>query len=68
MENLSNMQSYSNLNLKYKFENLKIKSDIPVTVFYSESDTPFEIMKYWEKYFTNTDFIKYTGSGWRIDE
>lgn len=53
---------------KYKFENLKLKSDIPVTVFYSESDTPFEIMKDWEKYFPKTDFVEYTGNHFFINE
>lgn len=53
---------------KYKFENLKLKSDIPVTVFYSERDTPFEIMKDWEKYFKNIDFIEYTGNHFFINE
>lgn len=53
---------------KYKFENLEMKSDIPATVFYSESDTPFEIIKDWKKYFVNTDFVEYTGNHFFIHE
>lgn len=53
---------------KYKFEKLKLKSDIPATVFYSESDTPYEDMKNWDKYFENIDFIKYTGNHFFINE
>lgn len=53
---------------KYKFENLKLKSDIPATVFYSESDTPYEDMKNWDKYFENADFVKYTGNHFFINE
>lgn len=53
---------------KYKFENLKLKSNIPATVFYSESDTPYEKMKNWNKYFERTDFVKYTGNHFFINE
>ncbi len=53
---------------KYKFENLKLKSDIPATVFYSENDTPFEDMKNWNKYFEIIDFIRYTGNHFFINE
>lgn len=53
---------------KYKFEDLKIKSDIPATVFYSESDTPFSDMKNWGRYFEKIDFIKYIGNHFFINE
>lgn len=53
---------------KYKFENLKIKSDIPTTVFYSESDTPYEDMKNWSKYFEKIDFVKYEGNHFFINK
>jgi S-acyl fatty acid synthase thioesterase, medium chain len=53
---------------KYKFENLKLKSDIPATVFYSESDTPFANMKNWDRYFEKIDFVKYSGSHFFIHE
>ena len=53
---------------KYKFENLKLKSDIPATVFYSESDTPFADMKNWDRYFEKIDFVKYSGSHFFIHE
>lgn len=53
---------------KYKFEKLKLKSDIPATVFYSESDTPYVDMKNWDKYFEKVDFIEYTGNHFFINE
>lgn len=53
---------------KYRFENLKLKSDIPATVFYSESDTPYADMKNWNKYFEKIDFVKYSGNHFFIHE
>ncbi len=53
---------------KYKFEKLKLKSDIPATVFYSESDTSYEDMKNWNKYFENIDLLEYTGNHFFINE
>lgn len=53
---------------KYKFEKLKLKSYIPATVFYSESDTPYADMKNWDKYFERVDFMEYTGSHFFINE
>ena len=35
----------------YDFEELNLKADIPATVFYSETDTPLERMKQWERFF-----------------
>ncbi len=36
---------------KYKFENLGIRTTIPATVFYSETDTPKIDMEQWKRYF-----------------
>lgn len=47
---------------KYKFEELKIRSTIPTTVFYSEEDTPIVEMQKWKNYFVGIcDFIEYEG-------
>lgn len=53
---------------KYKFEDLNLKSNIPATVFFSESDTAFNDMKNWGKYFDNIDFIEYTGNHFFIND
>lgn len=48
---------------KYRFETVDFKSDVPVTVFYSESDTPYEDMKEWERYFPkSSDYVEYEGN------
>lgn len=53
----------------YRFENLKLLTTVPVTVFYSESDTPFRDMKEWTRYFVGpSEFIEYTGSHFFIQE
>ena len=47
----------------YSFEDLDLKSDIPCTVFYSETDTPFEEIRLWNNYFTGkTEFVRYEGN------
>lgn len=54
---------------KYNFEELKIKTQIPVTIFYSETDTPISKMKAWEKYFTGSvEYEKYDGNHFFIRE
>ncbi len=52
---------------KYQFESLDIKSDIPATVFYSETDTPYSEMKLWEKYFP-CKFYCYSGQHFFIND
>lgn len=48
---------------KYKFEDLDLSSDIPATVFYSETDTRYEDMKLWSKIFTGEiRFHQYEGT------
>ena len=36
----------------YKFESLELKTTIPATVFYSETDTPRKEMELWRNYFS----------------
>ncbi len=36
---------------RYRFEDLNLKTAVPAHVFYSETDTRFEDMKLWKKYF-----------------
>ncbi len=48
---------------KYRFEDLKLVSDIPATVFYSEDDTPKKDMELWSRYFVGTcDLYQYKGT------
>lgn len=53
----------------YDFGKIKIKSEIPVLIFYSEADTPFKEMEVWKKYFTKKcDFVEYAGSHFFIKQ
>ena len=36
---------------KYDYRHINLKSDIPVTIFYSEKDTPHSQIKKWTRYF-----------------
>lgn len=48
---------------KYKFDELDIESQIPATIFYSETDTPTEEMMQWRNYFVgDCDFHSYDGT------
>ena len=48
---------------KYSFEELSLKTAIPATVFYSETDTPKSEMELWKKYFVGEcDFFQYEGT------
>lgn len=48
---------------KYKFEGLDLKTDIPATVFYSETDTPYKDMLNWKRYFIGRiEFRCYEGN------
>ena len=54
---------------KYEFEKLDLKTSIPATVFYSKTDTPFEDMKQWGKYFIGpVDYREYSGNHFFIRE
>lgn len=48
---------------KYRFEDLLLRTAIPVTVFYSETDTPRADMELWKKYFTgDCEFCQFEGT------
>ena len=53
----------------YNFENIRLSSTIPATVFYSDSDTPKYNMELWRKYFIG-DFklYNYCGSHFFIND
>ena len=54
---------------KYHFENLYLKTDIPATVFYSETDTPRAEMEEWRRYFTGEcGFHAFEGNHFFIQE
>lgn len=54
---------------KYRFDHLDLKTEIPLIVFYSESDTSFEEMKQWQRFFTGKcEFFPYTGTHFFIKE
>ncbi len=47
----------------YQFEKLALKTDIPATVFYSETDTPGTGIEKWQKYFRGEcEFHSYEGN------
>lgn len=54
---------------KYEFEKLELKTSIPTTIFYSETDTPLLEMKLWKRFFRGpVDFCKYEGQHFFILE
>lgn len=54
---------------KYSFEELNLQTDIPTTVFYSETDTPLEDMRLWENYFKGlVEYQEYDGNHFFIRE
>lgn len=54
---------------KYKFENLMLKFEIPATVFYSETDTPFADMRGWKNIFVkHCGFYNFEGNHFFIRE
>lgn len=47
---------------RYSLDKYNFKSNIPLTVFYSEKDTPLNSIKEWDKYFENpVEYIQYDG-------
>lgn len=53
----------------YDFARGSFSSDLPMTAFYSEMDTPLQDMQAWKKYFTgDIQFIRYEGSHFFIKE
>ncbi len=54
---------------QYKFEDLDICTSVPATVFYSETDTPLDEMRDWDRYFVgDIDFIQYEGDHFFIND
>lgn len=54
---------------KYRFEDLNLVSDVPATVFYSETDTKYEDMKLWSNVFTGViEFHRYEGTHFFIQK
>lgn len=54
---------------RYDFQNLDFTTYVPVTIFYSETDTPRTEMEQWKKYFIgNSEFVEYTGTHFFIHE
>lgn len=54
---------------RYKFEKLDLKTEIPATIFYSETDTPLARMKNWKNYFVGEiEFLKFEGTHFFIQQ
>lgn len=54
---------------KYQFERLNLKTDIPATIFYSETDTPLADMKLWKNYFIGEcKYHRFDGTHFFIQE
>ena len=53
----------------YRIDKWKEKISVPMTVFYSEEDTPLAELKEWEKYISNgIEYIRYSGPHFFINE
>lgn len=54
---------------QYRFEDVTFETDVPATVFYSETDTPFEEMRLWKRYFKRScAFYCFKGEHFFIQE
>ena len=54
---------------KYRFEDLRLETGIPATVFYSETDTRRRDMEAWGRFFTGKcEFIRFDGNHFFIQE
>lgn len=54
---------------KYRFENLDLRTDIPATVFYSETDTPLKDMKLWKNIFVgDCRYFQFDGTHFFIQQ
>ncbi len=54
---------------KYNFDNLDLKTDIDTVIFYSDTDTPYESMKQWRKYYYGkVDYYQFDGNHFFIKE
>lgn len=52
---------------KYEFEKLELKTEIPATVFYSETDTPRTEMEQWARFFP-CEFYEFLGTHFFIQQ
>ena len=54
---------------KYRFENLDLRTDIPATIFYSETDTPLKDMKLWKNIFVgDCRYFRFEGTHFFIQQ
>jgi surfactin synthase thioesterase subunit len=54
---------------RYRFEDLNLKTKVPATIFYSETDTPLKEMMKWKRYFVgDVDFYQYEGTHFFIQQ
>lgn len=54
---------------RYNFQGLDLKSNIPTTIFYSETDTPYSDMAQWKQFFVGEcNFVRYEGNHFFIQE
>lgn len=54
---------------KYNFENLNLMSEVPATIFYSETDTPRKKIELWKKYFIGEcNYYKFEGNHFFIQK
>ena len=54
---------------EYSFEDLSLRTTIPATIFYSETDTPRVEMDLWKRYFTGKcEFFQYDGTHFFIQD
>lgn len=53
----------------YKFEQLELKTNVPATIFYSETDTPRKEMELWKNYFSGEcDYCCFEGKHFFIQQ
>ena len=54
---------------EYDFDDLELRTDIPVTVFYSGEDTPLVDMERWKRYFVGeSEFVHFSGNHFFIQQ
>lgn len=54
---------------KYRFEDLHFRTEIPATVFYSDTDTPRKDMEEWRRFFTGEcEYAEFPGQHFFIQE
>lgn len=54
---------------RFNFDELELKTDIPVTILYSQTDTPIDTIQDWKNFFVEEcEFLEYTGNHFFINE